>query len=221
MSLPSVIQYFSTGTYAVHRYGEGEWVQGRWIQGPTALSYVDRAFTALASTNQLEIAGHGLVTGDGPLRPIAGPLPGGLVAGTDYWVVVSDADHLQLSSSLDFAMSISPTVIDLSSDGSGTLEDVPGQTVRQNREVIAMDLSVQPMTEEITEDLPEGVSTSDTRQIWSLSELRAPRKPGSADGFGADRIVIDGEFFRVWKVGYYGILSQHWKATAIREEVWR
>ncbi len=60
----------------------------------------------------LTIAGHGLITGDGPVRlaiaptmpgslsfPLAatGSMPDGLLEGVDYWVVVLDGDTIQLS----------------------------------------------------------------------------------------------------------------------------
>ncbi len=64
--------------------------------------------------NTLTVVAHGLVTGDGPVQLIAdgslpvslahplgdtAGLPGNVEANTDYWVVVVDADTIQLSAS--------------------------------------------------------------------------------------------------------------------------
>jgi hypothetical protein len=59
------------------------------------------------------------VTGDGPVRlTTSGALPGGLSLLTDYWVIVVDANTIQLAETFDRAMNSLP--ITLSSDGTGT-----------------------------------------------------------------------------------------------------
>lgn len=78
--------------------------------------------------------------------------------------------------------------------------------------------SLQPMSGVSTEDLPEGVSTSDTRTLFTAVELKGPRK-GVANGEGADRILIGTEMFRVWKVEHFGILSDHYRVQLMRESV--
>jgi hypothetical protein len=78
------------------------------------------SFAANAATDQITIAGHGLVTGDGPaaVRNVGGALPGGLVALTDYWVIRVDANTLKLATSNSNALA--GTAIDLTTTGSGT-----------------------------------------------------------------------------------------------------
>lgn len=224
MSLQAVIAAFGTGTYAVHRYGEGDWVNGRWVQGPTALTYADRNVDAVdPGEDSLSVSAHGLQTGDGPLRlTTTGALPTGLAIATDYWAIRLTDGELRLAGSLSDAMQMVPVYVTLSDAGTGvhTIHDVSGETERQNYSVLAVDCSVQEMSEVHTEDLPEGVSTADTKQLWTTTQLRPPTKPQSRDGAGADRIVIGGEFYVVWKVGYYGILSSHYKCTVVREGAW-
>lgn len=68
-------------------------------------------------TNLLHKTSHGLSVGDGPfLMTTSGSLPGGLVAGTYYYVhTVADADNFTVTSEFD---SVDPTAI--TSAGSGT-----------------------------------------------------------------------------------------------------
>lgn len=77
-------------------------------------------FTANATTNEITIVGHGLVTGDGPATPrnVGGALPGGLAALTDYWLIRIDNDTLKIATSSSNAMA--GTAIDLTTSGSGT-----------------------------------------------------------------------------------------------------
>lgn len=77
-------------------------------------------FTADATSNQITIAGHGLLTGDGPaaVRNVGGALPGGLAAVTDYWVIRVDANTIKLATSSSNAMA--GTAVDLTTAGSGS-----------------------------------------------------------------------------------------------------
>lgn len=64
--------------------------------------------------------GHGLVTGDGPLRFTGtGTLPSGLAVATDYWVIRVDADTFKLSTSVENALRLIP--IDLGAGFTGTI----------------------------------------------------------------------------------------------------
>ena len=83
---------------------------------------------------------HGLTSGAGPVRfQSTGTLPGGIVAGTDYWYSVVDSTTVKLATSRANAIAGTP-VVDITSVGSGTVYGVesPGgttlaeQTQRQN-----------------------------------------------------------------------------------------
>lgn len=82
---------------------------------------------------------------------------------------------------------------------------------------LSIDASVQPMTGELAEELPEGIDISDTRVIYTGSQLFPPKDPESADGAGADRIDIDGQVFRIYKVEHFKVISNHYRALAIAE----
>jgi hypothetical protein len=107
-------------------YGQELWVfctdTAAWIkQGPTALAtFSAKTFTNTGSANEITVTGHGLNTGDGPFQlTTSGTLPTGLALATNYWVVVVDANTLQLSTTL--ANAIAGTVVTITaSTGSGT-----------------------------------------------------------------------------------------------------
>lgn len=79
-----------------------------------------QTFTANATSNRLTISTHGLSTGDGPfvVSNSGGALPGGLVAGTLYWVRVIDADTVELTLTREAVTGA--TLVDITSAGSGT-----------------------------------------------------------------------------------------------------
>ncbi len=84
-----------------------------------ALVYVDHTFTA-ASSDIVTIAGHGLLTGDGPLRLTTdmADLPLNLLTATDYWVIKIDANTLYLATSV--ANALADTRVDIGDAGTGT-----------------------------------------------------------------------------------------------------
>jgi len=76
-------------------------------------------FTASFSADTLTILDHGLNTGDGPfILSSTGTLPGGLALGTDYWVIIVDADTLRLATHLGYALV--NTFVDITDAGTGT-----------------------------------------------------------------------------------------------------
>jgi hypothetical protein len=90
-----------------------------------AASAVDTA------TSAINVASHGLATGQGPLFiSTSGALPGGLAASTSYWAIAVDSDHFQLAASLANALALSP--ITLTSTGSGTDTVAKGVAVYDN-----------------------------------------------------------------------------------------
>lgn len=74
-----------------------------------------------AGADTLAAAAHPFEDGDGPVRAVGDDLPDGMAAATDYWVVVSDADTIQLAASYDDAVADTPVVIDLADAGSGSM----------------------------------------------------------------------------------------------------
>jgi len=86
------------------------------VFAPQVVTLVDPA------TDRLTIIGHALELGDGAVHiSTGGVAPGGLAIDTDYWVVVVDANHVQLAETFLDAMATPPVVIDITSAGSGGL----------------------------------------------------------------------------------------------------
>lgn len=92
-----------------------------WIARAQALTFDDAVFIADNTTETITFgAAHGLTTGDGPFRVSnsGGGLPSGLVAATDYWAIVIDADTIKLATTL--ANALAGTAQLLATDGTGT-----------------------------------------------------------------------------------------------------
>lgn len=87
-----------------------------------------KTFTADHTTSHLTTAGHGYLTGDGPveLTNSGGALPAGLLLATDYWMVRVDANTFGLATSLANALASPPVLASFSDNGTGT------QTVSQD-----------------------------------------------------------------------------------------
>jgi hypothetical protein len=85
-----------------------------------ALVVADDTFTAANATEILTAVGHGLQTGDGPIRisNSGGALPTGLAAATDYYIIRIDADTFYLAASR--ALAYAGTNLTFTSDGTGT-----------------------------------------------------------------------------------------------------
>jgi hypothetical protein len=91
------------------------------------------------TTDQLTITAHGLLTGDGFLAiytPDGGTIPAGLAPVTDYWAIRVDANTLKLASSSANAML--GTAINITSNGSGTLQLLQGLPYRVPRIMTAL-----------------------------------------------------------------------------------
>lgn len=126
-----------------------------WLEvAEVPLDFDDLAFTASAAANTLTATAHGLQTGDGPVRlTTTGTLPGGLATATDYWVIRSDANTVQLAATFLGAVE-TPTPIDLTSAGTGTHAIVATADTRRAgaeleyraRGTRALDLELQALT---------------------------------------------------------------------------
>jgi hypothetical protein len=81
-----------------------------------AASATGQAFTAANATERLTITGHGISEGEGPylVSNSGGALPDGLSASTLYYVIVVDANTLQL------AHSPGGDPVGFTDDGTGT-----------------------------------------------------------------------------------------------------
>jgi hypothetical protein len=100
-------------TYTLTVAGEG--VTTTDVEVPT---YTNPTFTPDHNTESLLINGHGFTTGDGPFRlTTTNTLPTGLSLNTNYWVIVLDANTIQLAAS--YADAIAETEVTFTSDGTG------------------------------------------------------------------------------------------------------
>jgi hypothetical protein len=93
----------------------------------SALNTIANSFDALNNVNtvqsQITLASHGLTTGDAVVyEPSAGTEIGGLDAGSVYYVVVVDANTVQLAATKAGATAVTPSIISLDSVGAGTQE---------------------------------------------------------------------------------------------------
>lgn len=121
------------------------------------------------AANTLAIAAHPLVTGDGPVRVAStGTLPAPLLAGTDYWIIVTDTGHVQVADSYEHTggnnvargLGSTPnpvTVIDLTSTGSGAITlSATEDTVRAGQELLARAQGVREVVMHADCYAPEG-----------------------------------------------------------------
>lgn len=83
-------------------------------------SAVDRSFTAVASTDLITASGHTFVRGDKVVFA-GGSLPAGITAGTAYFVTAVSGNTFKLAQTFDNAFLNTPTVLNITADGSGTV----------------------------------------------------------------------------------------------------
>jgi hypothetical protein len=84
------------------------------------LTFASHAFTVDNATEILTVAGHGLLTGDGPLHltNTGGALPTGLLPVTDYYAIVLDPSTFRVA--LSRANALVGTFVAFSNDGTGS-----------------------------------------------------------------------------------------------------
>lgn len=110
-------------------YLDANAVDGSLVIGGAAVTIANTTFTATSGTpGSLTATAHGLQTGDGPVRVSnsGGGLPGGLASGTDYWVIVVDANTLRLAVDRTNALRATPIPVTITSNGTGTQTLSPG-----------------------------------------------------------------------------------------------
>ncbi len=85
-----------------------------------ALTVAAVTFTTTHGTETVNINAHGLLTGDGPVRLTnsGGALPAGYSTATDYYVIKTGTNTLQLASTR--ANAFAGTAVTISGDGTGT-----------------------------------------------------------------------------------------------------
>lgn len=89
---------------------------GELLAGTIAADNVD---TVDFANNELDVATHGLSTGDGPIQmTTATTLPAGLALLTDYWIIAVTTGTIQLASSL--ANALAGTAVAFTDAGTGT-----------------------------------------------------------------------------------------------------
>lgn len=125
------------------------WISIRLVSMPIiGRDWVDIEFNTLTvadldidtvdfANDELDIAAHGLETGDGPLQlATTGTLPTGLALTTDYWVIRVSVGTIQLADTFVHAISAVPTAITIDDAGTGvhTLHDT-SETCRAGEEI--------------------------------------------------------------------------------------
>lgn len=119
------------------------------------LTFADITVTAVnTGTSTVTAVGHGLLTGDGPVR-VSGTLPSPIVAGTNYWIIAVDADHLQFASTYvntgggqGSTNPITPMTLTSSPAGTFVVSNT-SSTVRAGEELMAITRSYERMTFEM------------------------------------------------------------------------
>jgi hypothetical protein len=110
-----------------------------------------------AASDTIGLGSHGLATGDRVRVSSDGTLAGGLSANTDYYAIVTDADHIKLTASRQDALK-GQGVINITSTGSGTQTVASYSTdVTQN----AVEVAETPQVLSIPPTTVEGGSTSE------------------------------------------------------------
>lgn len=90
----------------------------------------DDVDTVDATDNELDIASHAYVTGDGPIRlTTSGTLPAGLAIGTDYWIIVMSSGAISLAETFERAMK--GIEIDFGAGSAGTHTVVDTATTKR------------------------------------------------------------------------------------------
>lgn len=201
MSLSDTVDAFRTGTYRVDRRPTGTMSYGQYSSDP---GFDADAVSVDDLTSQIELPGHGLVTGYGELwLSTDDTLPPPLVAGVPYWVIAIDDDHIQLAETRAAALDLDPIL--LTDIGAGSLHLSTS---------FDLDASVQPVEGKNLEDMPEGQRADESRLIFTRQELRT-RTPAN----DPDVITIDGDRYRVTKVSKFSIIADHYRCYAERLEV--
>lgn len=141
-----------------------------------------------AVNDQLDIADHGLLTGDGPVRlSTTGTLPTGLETATDYWVIKVDASTIQLADSFVHAIiDGTPLAIDDAGSGTHSIDDTT-ETCRAGEEIAHTARGMRELN--IGIQCYGSSAVGDTNPIAVLNNvISAARRPLNVARFNAAKI---------------------------------
>ncbi len=151
------------------------------------LTFANKTITAV-SGNNLTIPAHDLRTGDGPVHLVGGDLPAPLEIGVSYWVIVVDANTIQLAAQFEDTggdpdlVHGNPIVpITLTDAGSGlmTLTDVDEKTLRAGEEIQHVQRGMVRMTLQlfsyVNDDTGEDGAIAILRRVASRYKLPTNR----------------------------------------------
>lgn len=212
MSLEDVIGSHATGYYVVTRTPERDptYVDGKLVPSSASIELTITAVNATLDT--LTSAGHGLVSGDGPVRVLASAssedapdLPKGLSVGVEYWAILVDVDTIKLAASeADALADIEIDLIDV-----GTVPFVASSTR------FMLQASVQPYDGRSLSADDDVNRTSEDKLCLVVEELFT-QKPGR----DADSVEVDGDAYTVTdseKWNHWG--GRHYECIISRDEV--
>jgi hypothetical protein len=153
----------------IGEFGGPSWADTK----PNPFTFSTLTVTAVdTAANTFAIAGHGLLTGDGPVRPASTlVLPSPLAPATDYWVIAPDADHVQFAVSYQNTgggqgAGNPTTPIDLTDAGSGVITlAATADTVRAGQELLEVARGYRNVTLEIHCHSVDGVSMAMAQAI--------------------------------------------------------
>lgn len=150
-----------------------DWIETR----DNPLVFADKPVSAVStSLDQLTVTAHAITTGTGPVRVTSsGTVPGGLTAGVDYWAVAVGANALSLATTHALAVAASPTIVDITSAGTGSIAIVDtvdtrtqgAEIQRATRGVRELVLGVQVFAG------PAGRGFGVSAPLWTLNTLIA------------------------------------------------
>lgn len=147
--------------------------------------------------SDLTLTGHVYLTGDGPVRlTTTGALPAPLLVATDYWLIKTGADEVQIASSR--ANALTGTEITLTDAGSGTNTIVDTADTRRVGQEIKL-VARGPRRATLTLECLAGDPTGEGRAIAILAKVK-DSLPFYADDLSAAGVsVLD--FARIRSVG--------------------
>lgn len=194
-------------------------LKGVWVEGPTSLEIADVVLgTVDADEDTILLTAHGLETGDGPIQLATDDtLPAGLELATDYWVIVVDANTIQLAASVVDAMAKPAVPVDITDEGVGehTLSDTT-ETQRRNEITFLITASIQPVDGEVLVETLGNQRMDEVRQVFTETRLR-----GRTSSQAPDEIEIDDERWIVIKAAWHEAFGgAHTWAFVARTEVW-
>lgn len=200
-------------------FGTTTGLKGVWVDGPAALEIADVVLGVIdVDEDTIVIASHGLETGDGPVQLTTDDtLPAGLELVTDYWIVVVDANTIQLAASVADAMAKPAEPIDITDTGIGehVLADTT-ETQRRNEITFPITASIQPVDGEVLVEKLGNQRMDEVRQVFTETRLR-----GRTSSQAPDEIEIDDERWIVIKSSWFEAFGgAHTWAFVARTEVW-